>query len=153
VATLLLSRTIWKKWSGNHSRGLVENKMRCFKMLGERFIGRNFDGQAAELQIRAATLKRFTRLGTPTTVAVTMQQFRLGFGELQSWLIYTTKPLSEQKCVDQCSCGFQESIRIPPSPPKKQKAPVTELFPLAPAGDAWDRRAAHTWAAFFKSPV
>ncbi|MBB6132650.1 hypothetical protein HD842_000761 [Massilia aurea] len=36
-------------------------------------MARDFDCQVAELQIRAAILNRFTRLGTSTTVAVTMQ--------------------------------------------------------------------------------
>ena len=72
AATRLLGRKIWKKWSGYHRRSLVETKMRCFKLLGERVMARDFDRQVAELQVRAAILNRFTRLGTPTTVAVTM---------------------------------------------------------------------------------
>lgn len=35
-ATQRLGRAIWKKWSGYHRRSLVETKMRCFKLLGER---------------------------------------------------------------------------------------------------------------------
>jgi len=65
-----LGRRIWKKWSGYHRRSLVETKMRCFKLLGERVMARDFDRQVAELQVRAAILNRFTRLGTPTTVAM-----------------------------------------------------------------------------------
>ena len=72
AATRLLGRKIWKKWSGYHRRSLVETKMRCFKLLGERVMARDFDRQVAELQVRAAILNRFTRLSTPTTVAVTM---------------------------------------------------------------------------------
>lgn len=72
AATRLLGRKIWKKWSGYHRRSLVETKMRCFKLLGERVMARDFDRQVAELQVRAAILNRFTRLRTPTTVAVTM---------------------------------------------------------------------------------
>ena len=71
-ATRRLGRKIWKKWTGYHRRSLVETKMRCFKLLGERVMARDFDRQVAELQVRAAILNRFTRLGTPTTVAVTM---------------------------------------------------------------------------------
>jgi hypothetical protein len=41
--------------------------MRCLKLLGERVMSRDFDSQVAELQIRAATLNRFTALGTPLT--------------------------------------------------------------------------------------
>ena len=67
-ATRRLGRTIWKKWSGYHQRSLVETKMRSFKLLGERIMARDFDRQVAELQVRAAVLNRFTRLGTPVTV-------------------------------------------------------------------------------------
>jgi hypothetical protein len=41
--------------------------MRCFKLLGERIMARDFDRQVGELQVRAAVLNRFTRLGTPVT--------------------------------------------------------------------------------------
>jgi Transposase DDE domain len=66
-ATHRLGRTIWRRWSGYHRRSLVETKMRCFKLLGERVMARDFDRQVAELQIRAAILNRFTALGTPQT--------------------------------------------------------------------------------------
>ena len=69
-ATERLGRAIWKKWSGYHRRSLVETKMRCFKLLGERAMARDFDRQVAELQIRAALLNRFSFLGTPVTVAI-----------------------------------------------------------------------------------
>lgn len=69
-ATQRLGRTIWKKWSGYHRRSLVETKMRCLKLLGERIMSRDFDRQVAELQVRAALLNRFTQLGTPVTVAM-----------------------------------------------------------------------------------
>ena len=69
-ATRHLGRVLWKKWSGYHRRSLVETKMRCFKLLGERVMARDFDRQVAELQIRAALLNRFTQLGTPVTVRV-----------------------------------------------------------------------------------
>ena len=59
-----------KKWTGYHRRSLVETKIRCFKLLGERVMARDFDRQVAELQVRAAILNRFTRLGTPTTVVM-----------------------------------------------------------------------------------
>ena len=65
-----LGRTIWRRWSGYHRRSLVETKMRCFKLLGERVMARDFDRQVAELQIRAAILNRFTALGTPQTKRV-----------------------------------------------------------------------------------
>lgn len=44
--------------------------MRCVKALGERVMARDVDRQVAELQVRAAILNRFTRLGTPMTVAM-----------------------------------------------------------------------------------
>ena len=69
IATQRLGRAIWKKWSGYHRRSLVETKMRCLKLLGERIMSRDFDRQVAELQVRAALLNRFTQLGTPVTVA------------------------------------------------------------------------------------
>lgn len=69
-ASQRLGRTIWKNWSGYHRRSLVETKMRCFKLLGERVMARDFDRQVAELQVRAALLNRFTQLGTPITVAM-----------------------------------------------------------------------------------
>jgi chromosome condensin MukBEF MukE localization factor len=65
-----LGRTIWKKWSGYHRRSLVETKMHCFKLLGERIIARDFDRQVAELQVRDAVLIRFRRLGMPITVTM-----------------------------------------------------------------------------------
>ena len=68
--TRRLGRAIWKKWSGYHRRSLVETNMRCFKLLGERVMARGFDRQVAELQVRAAVLDRFTRLGRPITVSV-----------------------------------------------------------------------------------
>ena len=44
--------------------------MRCFKLLGERVVARDFDRQVAGLQIRAAILNRFTALGTPQSQRV-----------------------------------------------------------------------------------
>ncbi|MDZ7854814.1 IS5 family transposase [Sphaerotilus sp.] len=69
-ATNRLGRGIWKKWSGYHRRSLVETKMRCFKLLGERVMARTFERQVVELQVRAAVLNRFTHLGTPVTQAM-----------------------------------------------------------------------------------
>ena len=69
-ATRRLGRTIWRRWSGFHRRSLVETKMRCFKLLGERVMARYFESQVAELQIRAAILNRFTALGPPQTQRV-----------------------------------------------------------------------------------
>jgi len=63
-------RAIWRNWSGYHRRSLVEAKMRCLKLLGERLTTRTSSRQTAELQIRAALLNRFTQLGTPETMRV-----------------------------------------------------------------------------------
>ena len=60
-------RAIWRNWSGYHRRSLIEAKMRCMKLLGERLMSRTSNRQTAELQIRAALLNRFTALGTPET--------------------------------------------------------------------------------------
>lgn len=68
AATRHLGRPIWKKWSGYHRRSLVETNMRCFKLLGERIMARDFDRQTVELQVRVAILNRYTQLGTPHTI-------------------------------------------------------------------------------------
>ena len=65
-----LGRTIWKKWSGYHRRSLVETKMHCFKLLGQRVIARTFDRQTTELNARPAILNRFSQIGTPNTLRV-----------------------------------------------------------------------------------
>jgi hypothetical protein len=44
--------------------------MRCFKLLGERVMAKDFDRRVAELQIRAALLNRFTYLGIAITVVM-----------------------------------------------------------------------------------
>ncbi len=69
-ATQRLGRSIWKRWSGYHRRSLVETKMRCLKLLGERISARTFERQVTEVHIRVALLNRFTHLGTPQTVRV-----------------------------------------------------------------------------------
>ncbi len=73
-------RANWKKWSGYHRRSRVEAKVRCLKLLGERIMARDFDRQAAEVQIRIlrdcartngacrSVMKRFTSLCTPDTI-------------------------------------------------------------------------------------
>lgn len=65
-----LGRAIWKKWSGYHRRSLVETKMHCFKLLGQRLAARTFDRQITELKVRAAILNRFAQIGTPNTMRV-----------------------------------------------------------------------------------
>ncbi len=69
-ASRRFGRAIWRNWSGYHRRSLIEAKMRCMKLLGERLSARTSNRQTAELQIRAALLNRFTQLGTPETMRV-----------------------------------------------------------------------------------
>jgi hypothetical protein len=40
-----LGRSLWKKWSGYHHRSLVETKMHCIKLLGDKFTARSFPSQ------------------------------------------------------------------------------------------------------------
>ena len=68
--TKCLGRAIWRHWSEYYRRSLVECKMRCLKLLGERLMAKDFNRQVAEVHIRAAILNRFTQLGTPTTIRV-----------------------------------------------------------------------------------
>ena len=60
-------RTLWKKWSGYHCRSLVETKMHCIKLLGDKLSARKFDSQVNEIHARVAVLNRFTELGRPLT--------------------------------------------------------------------------------------
>ena len=66
-----LGRTLWKKWSGYHQRSLVETKMHCIKLLGDKLRARNFDSQVNEMHARVAILNKFTELGRPHTQVVT----------------------------------------------------------------------------------
>lgn len=66
-----LGRTIWKKWSGYHRRSLVETKMHCIKLLGDKLSARNFYSQVNEIHARVAVLNKFTELGRPHTQVVT----------------------------------------------------------------------------------
>ena len=62
-----LGRTLWKKWSGYHRRSLVETKMHCIKLLGDKLMARSFPSQVNEIHARVAVLNRFTQLGRPLT--------------------------------------------------------------------------------------
>jgi len=53
-----------------HRRSLVETKMHCFKLLGQRAMVRTFDRQITELKVRAAIPNRFSQIGTPNRVHV-----------------------------------------------------------------------------------
>ncbi|MEI4767889.1 IS5 family transposase, partial [Acinetobacter nosocomialis] len=66
-----LGRTLWKKWSGYHRRSLLETKMHCIKLLGDKLSSRNFDSQVNEIHARVAVLNKFTELGRPHTRVVT----------------------------------------------------------------------------------
>jgi len=60
-----IGRIIWKKWSGYHRRSLVETKMHCIKLLGDKLSARNFQSQVNEIHARVAVLNKFTELGRP----------------------------------------------------------------------------------------
>jgi len=83
-----------KKWSGYHRRSLVETKRRCFKLLGERVMARDFDRQVAELQVRAAVLNRFTRLGAQLRSQCYKTNYKLR--QLGLRWICSTKPMQER---------------------------------------------------------
>lgn len=48
-------------------RSLIDTAMRCFTLLDEGVMARDFDRQVAGRQVRAAVLNRFARLSTPVT--------------------------------------------------------------------------------------
>jgi hypothetical protein len=60
-----------KKWSGYHRRSLVETKMNCIKLLGDKLSARNFQSQVNEIHARVKVLNRFMELGRPHTQVVT----------------------------------------------------------------------------------
>ena len=64
-------RTLWKKWSGYHSRSLVETKLHCIKLLCDKLSLINFDSQVIEIHARIAVLNKFTELGQAHTRVVT----------------------------------------------------------------------------------
>ena len=66
-----LGRALWKKWSGYHRRSLVETKMHCIKLLGNKLTARSFPSQVNEIHARVAVLNKFTELGRPHTQVAT----------------------------------------------------------------------------------
>lgn len=66
-----LGRSLWKKWSGYHRRSLVESKMHCIKLLGDKLTARSFPCQVNKIHARVAVLNKFTELGRPHTQVVT----------------------------------------------------------------------------------
>jgi IS5 family transposase len=64
-------RRQWKRESGYHRRSLAETQVFRVKMIfGERVRARKFEGQAAQMLVRCATLNRMTHLGMPDSYAV-----------------------------------------------------------------------------------
>ena len=43
-----------EKWSGYHRRSLVETKMHCIKLLGDKLSARSFDSQVNEVHARSS---------------------------------------------------------------------------------------------------
>lgn len=66
-----LGKTIWKNWSGYHRRSLVETKMHCIKLLGDKLSARNFQNQVNKIHARIAVLNKLTELGRPHTQVIT----------------------------------------------------------------------------------
>ncbi len=62
-----LGRALWKKWSSYHRRSLVETKMLCIKLFGNKLTASRFPSQVNEIHARVAVLNRFTKLGQPHT--------------------------------------------------------------------------------------
>ena len=56
-----------EKYLGYHRRSLVETKMCCIKLLGDKLSARSFQSQVNEIHARVAVLNRFTELGRPLT--------------------------------------------------------------------------------------
>ena len=66
-----MGRTIWKNWVGYHRRSLVETKMHCIKLLGDKLTAGNLQSQVNEVHARVAVLNKFNELGRPYTRVVT----------------------------------------------------------------------------------
>ncbi len=61
----------WKRESNYHRRSLAETQVFRVKLIfGERVRARKFEGQAAQMLVRCATLNRMTHLGMPDSFAV-----------------------------------------------------------------------------------
>ena len=56
-----------KKKCGYHRRSLVETKMHCIKLLGDKLSARNFQSEVNEIHARVAVLNKLTELGRPHT--------------------------------------------------------------------------------------
>ena len=62
----------WRRacWVADSIATLKDSVLELADDFGERVMARDFDRQLAELQVRAAVLNRFTRLGTPMTIRI-----------------------------------------------------------------------------------
>ncbi len=66
-----IGRRRWKKESGYHQQGRVENTFFRYKAtLGDRLYARNWQAQETEVAIACRVLNRMLRLGRPRSVAV-----------------------------------------------------------------------------------
>ena len=65
-----LGRAFGRRWSGCHRKSRAETKMHYAKLLGQRFMARDFDRQVAEFEVRVAVMNGFTALGIPVTRVV-----------------------------------------------------------------------------------
>ena len=66
-----IGRRRWKKESGYHRQGTVENAFFRYKsIIGDRLRARHSDGQRVEAVIACNALNRMTELGRPTSVAI-----------------------------------------------------------------------------------
>jgi len=66
-----VGRAAWKKETGYHRRSLAETTaFRIKSIFGRQVSARSFNGQAAQLLIRCATLNRMTQLGMPDSYKV-----------------------------------------------------------------------------------
>ena len=54
-----------EKWSVYHRRSLVETKMHCIKLLGDKLSARSFDSQVNEIHARVTVLNRFIEFLVP----------------------------------------------------------------------------------------
>lgn len=66
-----IGRMLWKKWSGYHLLSLVETKMHCIKLLGDKLSARRFDSKVNEIHARIVLLNKFKELNQPRTQIVT----------------------------------------------------------------------------------
>lgn len=66
----MFRQDIIEKRSGYHRRSLVETKMDCIKLLGDKLTATFFLSQINEIYTRVAVLNKFTELDRPHTQVV-----------------------------------------------------------------------------------